>query len=299
MFFDESTCDGTWAARTPIGSREVGFWSILIVAIAFWANVVRATSAGDLPAANSIMMRVLDNGAFDVFAWMMVFARSGRLTEAGAASRRQIGTAFLAGAVALAPVRLAAAVALMLVAWLLLTDRRTSRAGREAALLLLALVLEMVWTSRFAIPHTIVTHVDARICAFLLGLLHMEATAHADVVANATMGFSVAIWPYCASSYPLSAVCLAFLVTLLYLGQTPRWGHGLWLGMSLITSMLLTEIRLVLLARGESDYHWWHDGPGAPVYVLAAVGLAIVFPVLAARREPTRMAASAASRGMA
>jgi hypothetical protein len=52
------------AGGNLIGTREPGFWSILIVAVAFWANVVQATSPGDMQGVNSIMARILDNEAF-------------------------------------------------------------------------------------------------------------------------------------------------------------------------------------------------------------------------------------------
>src|ERR1700722_15701898 len=90
-----------------IGSREAGYWSVVIVAVAFWANIVRGT--GELAGLGTMVTRVLDNGAFDVFAWTLVFAQTARLYEARPASRLQISTAFLVGAIVLAPVRVAAA----------------------------------------------------------------------------------------------------------------------------------------------------------------------------------------------
>jgi hypothetical protein len=265
-----------------IGIREVGFWSVLIVAIAFWANIVRGTGPAELPGVDSMAAGVLENGAFDVFAWILVFARAARMFEAGPASWRRISATFLVGVIALAPVRLAAGVAFVILGGSLLWDRRALAAGRQVGLVLLALAFETVWTSRFlAQPHLLAGQGDAKITAFLLGLLHTEAASHANIVDNLSANFSISVWPYCASSFPLAGVGLAFLVMLLYLDQAPRRRHLVWLGMSFIGSFLLTEVRLVLLATSQASYFWWHNGPGVSIYAVAALALAVVFPILA------------------
>lgn len=282
------TDDASRPASKLIGIREVGLWAVLIVAVAFWANIVRGASPGSMPDLDAMIARVLDNGAFDVFAWTMAFARSTGMFEAGPASRRQICSTFLAGAIALAPVRLATGAALVTLAALLLTDRRSLHAGRQVGMILLALAFETVWTSPLlALPHMIVSRVDAKVCAFLFGLLGNDATVHGNVVANVSGDFSIAVWPYCTSSHSLAGVCLAFLVTLVYLGQTPARRHAPWLAVSLAGSILLTEVRLLMLGTSEANYLWWHDGPGASIYVLTALSLAVVFPILAASAPRT------------
>src|SRR5208337_2607007 len=167
--------DGPTLVPDLIGTREVWVWSVLTVAVAFWANIVRGTSPGDLPGLGSMIARVIDNGAFDVFAWTLVFARVTRMSEAGPASRLQIWATFLVGAIALAPVRLAAGVGLVILGGLLLRERRTLPAGRQVGLVLLALAFETVWTSPLLAPmHVLVGSVDARISAFLFDLLNKE-----------------------------------------------------------------------------------------------------------------------------
>jgi hypothetical protein len=111
----------------------------------------------------------------------------------------------------------------------------------------------------------------------------MTAHVQGGVVENATTGFSLVILPPCASSYPLAAVALAFTVVVIYLGQWPRLRHLPFLAASLIASMVLTELRLTLLAIDLPTYEWWHSGPGTSIYAMAALGLAALFPVMAAR----------------
>jgi len=277
--------------RDLIGAREVWVWAVLIVAVAFWANILRGTSPGDLPGFDSMIARVLENGAFDVFAWSLVFARVTRVSAEGPASWLQIWTTYLVGAIALAPVRLATDVGLVILGGLLLRGRRTLPAGRQVGLVLLALAFENLWTSSLLTSlHVLVGRVDARISACLFSLLNTEAAARANVVENISTHFSISIWPGCASSFPLAGVSLAFLVFVVYLDQPLRGGHLLWLCMSFIGSILLTEIRLMLMATNEASYLWWHDGRGASVYAVAALALAVVFPILATRNPGTAKA---------
>ena len=271
-------------AGQHIGAREVGIWGVLIVAVAFWANIARGTTPGDVPEAGAILNRVLDSGAFNVFAWCLVLARTSRMWGAEPASRWQIWMNFLVGGIALAPVRVASAVSLALLGGLLLRGRRVLPAGRQIGLMLLALAFEAAWTSQLLAPlHVLVGRADAAICAFLLGLLNIVAVAHANVVNNISGNFSIVIWPPCASSLPLGCVSLAFLTMVLYLGRPLRLRLLPWLVLAFIGSILLTEIRLVLLAISEANYLWWHTGPGVSVYALAALALAVLFPVLATR----------------
>jgi hypothetical protein len=247
---------------------------------------VRGSGAGDLPDLSNVVTRVLDNGAFDVFAWTLIAARISSLTKAGPASPLQILTAFLLGVIVLAPVRVAAAVAAVVLGGLLLTQRHTLRAGRHAGLVLLAVAFETIWTSPLLSPlHTFVGRMDAVVCAFLSNLLQMQDVVHANVVENTVTHFSVAIYPACASSFPLAGVSLAFLVMCLYLGRSLHGRYLVWLVLSFIASIMLTEIRLVLLATSRVNYVWWHEGPGVSIYALAALGLAVVFPIMATRGE--------------
>jgi hypothetical protein len=270
-----------------IGTREVGVWSVLVVSVAFWANIVRARP-GDTPSLDSMIAGVLDDGAFDVFAWILVFARATRMYEARPASGFQIWATFLVGAIVLVPFRFATGLALVILGVLLLRDRHALPAARDVGLVFLALAFETVWASSFLLPlHVLVGSVDASINTFLLGLLNTDATAHANAVYNISANFSISIWPGCASSFPLAGVSLSFLVMVMYLGHPLRRRHVLWLGISVIASIALTEIRLVLMATNEAGYNWWHTGPGVSIYAVVALVLAAVFPLLATRGHRT------------
>ena len=264
-----------------IGAREVGVWSTLIVSVAFWANIVRA-SPGHAPSLHDAIANVLDNGAVDVLAWIWVFVRAGEMYAAKPASRLQIWATFLAGAIVLAPLRLATGLALIILGVCLLRERQALQAARHVGLVFLALAFETVWASSLMQPlHVLVGSMDANISALLLRLLGTDAIVHANTVDNISANFTICIWPACTSSSPLAAVSLLFIVVALLRGESPRRSHLPWLGGSLIASILLTEVRLVLLAMNESSYNWWHTGPGLTIYTMVALVPAVIFPILA------------------
>jgi hypothetical protein len=264
-----------------IGARETWLWALLIVSIAYWANIVRGDSPGDPTRFGSMIERVLNNGAFDVFAWMLMFVRVSKISCREPVSLHQTIITLLLGVIVLAPVRIAAAVALFVLGIFMLIDRG-SKAAQEVGLVALALAIVTVWTSSLLAPlHVLVGGVDASIGAVLFGWLGQQATSYANVLENIGEGFGIAIWPYCSSSMPIASVSLAFILIVLYRGATLRVSHLAWVGMSIVSSILLTHMRLLLMASNVTSYLWWHDGPGVTIYALLALGSAVAFPMLA------------------
>lgn len=289
--------DGVTTSGNAIGNREVGVWTVLIIAVAFWANILRGSEPGDLPALDAMLTRVLDNGAFDVFAWTLIFGRFASMYPPGPASWRRIMMGFAIGVIALAPVRLAPGIGLLLLGLVLVRDRTAVPAGRQVGLVMLALALETLWASRLlSMVHVLTARMDAMVVASLFRLVGIQAVSHINVVENIDSGFSIVIWTYCASSMPLASFALGFLVMCLYLGRAPRRGDLVWLAMGFAASIVLTEIRLMLLGLDEASYEWWHNGPGVSVYSVAALGLAALFPFLAMRSQQPPVATLAAGR---
>ena len=268
--------------RTRLGAYETRVWAILMIGFAFWANIVRTSNADGAMALAGIANAILDNGAFDVFAWALVLARfvAGR-DDRPATPRAVLGT-FALGVIVLIPARLPCALALAILGCALLTERDVPESVRRTSLIQFALAFEIVWMSPFLAPlHVLVASVDARITSALLGTIGDMAASHGNVVENSATDFSIVIWNYCSSSFPLAGVGLAFVVLVTYRGKALRIAHLPWLAASFVASAVLTEIRLVLLGTDEANYHWWHSGPGVSIYALAALGLSVLFPVLA------------------
>jgi hypothetical protein len=277
-----TVADGAVAARARVGAGEARLWAVLIVMVAYWANIVRLATDIAAPSFAAAIGGIVDNGAFDVFACGLVLVHVAAHTDRRPAARREILWTVLLGLIVLPPARLAAAAGLGVLGWRLAADRDAPRPLRPLRFVLFALALETIWMSPFLSPlHVLVGGLDARATAALLRALGQTAARHANVVENASTEFSIVIWPYCASSFPLADVVLAFVVIVLYRGRALRAWRLPWLGASLVASVLLTELRLVLLARDEASYDWWHFGPGVAVYTLAALALSVVFPILA------------------
>ncbi len=279
-----------------IDTRELHFWAGLSVFVAFWLQVVLDGRPIAVLTPRDALDHILDNGAFDVFAWGLVALRLAELAPPRPARGWQIVTAFLIGLLVLSPYRLATAAALAAQAFRLLIEPNPTRQGRQVAWLFLALAVESAWLSGLVAPlHALVAHLDAAIVACALRALGVAAAAHGNLVATAGSGFSIIIWPFCSASHPLAAVGLGYLVMTVFLDRPGPRQHWPWVGATFLSSIVLTEIRLTLLAWDQASYTWWHDGPGATIYTLAALGLAVSFPILAHRGwDGTRAAARGA-----
>lgn len=280
---DLSLPSRTRASRWSISARELGVWSLATVAIGYFARDVRAASDVGDPGLQAFIEGIVDESAFVVFAWILILARAFGTLTTEAASAKQLWGALLAGAISVAPFRLANAFALAILGLNFLFIPGSRQAGRDIAWCLFALALESIWLSSLIAPlHVLVGHLDAQICVLLLDLQNMVVHAQGGVVANATTGFSVMIWSGCSSSYPLAAVALAFTVMTIYMGQRPQLRQLPFLAASMIASIVLTEWRLALLAIDQPRYEWWHAGPGTSIYAIVALGLAALFPAMAA-----------------
>lgn len=274
--------DMPWPNKLRISSKELKSWSVIVIGIAFWANIVIATNGDSGDAIAAMLNRILENGAFDVFAWIMIAVGCIQLHDDRPASGRAILAALLAAALVLVPGRLATAAALTLVAGIVFAGAPAAASARPTRLVLAALAAEALWMSwPLAGLHVLVGTVDAGIVTHLLRALGQAAYQHGNVVENVSGSFSIAVWPYCSSSLPLASVCLAFVVITFYRGHALRRAHLPWLAASLLASVALTELRLVLMAWDAGAYAWWHSGPGVSVYAVAALAVTAVAPMLA------------------
>ena len=224
---------------------------------------------------------VLDNGAFDVFAWALVLVRCWTARDDRPASWYSIAATIFLGAIVLVPVRLASAAALVVLGLVFAGPGAVLCGRADADRAVRARVRDRLGDVAVGAAARAGGGIDARVTAFLLRALGHAAVPHGNVVEHLSANFSIEIWPYCSSSFPLAAVGLAFVVMVLYRGGTMRAAQLPWLALSWAASIVLTEIRLVLLAWNETSYHWWHDGSGTTVYTLAALGLSVLFPILA------------------
>jgi len=240
---------------------------------------------------------VLDNGAFDVFAWGLLFLRCA--TAGGAAGgvagdpgRRDAGRD-RAGAGAPGLGARAAAGRL-----LLFSGPDVPAPVRPARLLLFALALETVWLSPLVAPlHMVLARLDAQVVPLLLGAVGQapRGTATWWRTCRPVQHRDLAVLRLVLSARRHGA---RFTAIVMCRGTTLRRAHLPWLALSCLASMALTELRLVLLAGGKASYHWWHDGNGSVLYGLAALGLSVAFPIVATRVAPVpargRLAGSAA-----
>ena len=264
--------------------RELRIWTLLILGLSYWANVVRTYRHDGPISLASTAQSVLSDGAFNVAAWAMVAAWAARVAPSSPASRRQIACSLAIGLLCAVPTR-QTTIAALVVLGVTLAIYKGMHHSREPAALLGCLAIEMVWTSTYLLPlHNMVARLDAAACGAILNSLGQSVAVHDNMLDNVQTGFSVEVLGPCASSFPLAGVLMAFLVTLLYCNRFLRVADLGWLAAALLASIALTEARLSLMATGEASYVWLHDQGGATVYTLLALALAVLFPVLAILR---------------
>jgi hypothetical protein len=266
--------------------RELWVWGIVLAAVAFWGKVMSAPGSPDpglIAAIADIANRVIEAGAFTVAAWVMIVMRAGDLVPSGPASPRLVLALLGIGLLCAIPTRPATAFVLAVLGGALLRSRQATRGGRQAGLLLLALTLVAASESKLFGPlHVWVAGIDAHLVAWTARLAGMPAVADGNVVMQGSSG--IEIWVACTSSVQLPQVVLAFCVVVLHRRGECRWGDLPWLLSALLASVVLTEIRLSQMIRSDAAYTWWHSGPGLTIYSLAALTLALLFPLLATSR---------------
>jgi hypothetical protein len=263
-------------------AAELRIWGLAIVGVAYWADIIRGANEHSGSVVGSAVDGVIANGVFNACAWAMILTRTWAGSDRAPARVRDIIATVAAGVAVIAPVRLALSLGLAILGSTLYSDSRLPHEARRMRLVFLALAIETLSTTALAAPlHVAAGALDASATSFLLNQFGQTASHHGDFIENLSSGTGIAVWPLCASTFPLPGVCLAFLLTLLYFRQRLRKSQLAWLVASCLASVLLTEARLTLMAWSNDDFHWWHDGPGVTVYVLAALSLAVLFPLLA------------------
>jgi len=276
--------------RDSIGNDILTFgefrgWTLLIAGAAYWGNVIRTSQSEDMIGLSSIARSIVNHGAFNIAAWAMIAAWVSQAGPRGFASRGQIAAGLAIGLLLVVPTRQTTIVGLIALGWTFAIPTGTGR-DRQIATLLIALAVEMVWTSTYLLPlHSAVAMLDVRVCEAILGLLGDGIQAHGNLLENARAGIDLEVLSSCASSFPLAGVVMAFLVTMIYWGRLPRLADMPWLAAALLASIALTELRLSLMAQGPIDYTWIHNGEGVPLYTLSATALAVLFPSLAMLRR--------------
>ncbi len=278
----ENNPNGFFAGRPSVG--ELWLWCVVLAGISYWAELLRNSPAVLAPLdpvtlANSIF----GAGAFTVAAWAMVAARVGRLVAHRPASIPLIVAALAVGLLCVIPARQVTGLLLGAMGASLLTRPEATRYGRQAGLLLSALAGTWIWSRFFTPLHVLVAHLDAHVVGWVLNAAGLDVAVNGNLILNGDLGVEVLI--PCTSSLPLAEVVLAFVVITLYLRGCYLRSDLPWLLASLATSVLLTEIRLMLMSLDGDSYQWWHYGPGSSVYEFTALLGASIFPLVAALRH--------------
>jgi hypothetical protein len=279
----------------PLQLGKLYAWALLFIGVSYWGNVLRTFPHGVDGHFIWMLNSVLGNGAFNVAAWVIIAIRSKRIAPAGMASRKQIALATAIALMCVVP-RTQATVGPLLALGIVLARSSGTRYGQHVAILLLGIAAELIWGSFYMLRlHASVAELDAQAVVALLSLAGKSVFAHGNVVDNVPAQHSIEVLGFCASTFPLAQLGLAYLVTNAFCGRLPGRGDVPWFAAALLTSVALTEIRLSLLALSGTSYHWWHDGEGAAIYILAVTMVSVLLPFLATRKMHAANQGSAAA----
>jgi hypothetical protein len=260
--------------------REIRLWSLLMIALAYLMNIIRSTgSFADAPSVQTIADGIISQSAFDLLAWVVIFEAVGSLSRETPATRRHVFQTVLVGILCAMPARQSNAVAMLALACFLYRQDQSIGCARRIALVLSALAFEDIWTFNDFL-HIAVGKFDAQVIAAIYRGCGLMVTVDGNVVQHG-LGFGIIVLGPCASSYMLAGTGVALLVTGLFRRATFGRFWVVWLCGSLFASVVLTEMRLSLMAANLSSYGWWHSGPGQPIYSLTSAVSAVVFSMLA------------------
>jgi hypothetical protein len=269
-----------------IDAREMWAWSLVLVAVAYWANAVRAAPYTGPFALATLPERLSSIGAFNAAAWLLIATRVRHLDSSRTASPAMILAAVSIGIICLVPARQAAIASLLLAAAALSKWAPPSRSRREIVLLLVGIAGAFLWSSFYlGFVHIAGARMDAGIVAAILRTAGYAVESLGNIVTVDGAGSDLRILVACSSSIQLAEVGLAFLVVRIF-RDCPLGRPDLpWLIATFVVSILLTELRLSLMALSDDCFHYWHDGVGSAIYQVAAVGAAILIPAMAPRKN--------------
>jgi hypothetical protein len=258
-------------------------WALLLIGISYWGNVLRASSHGATANAGWLLNSVLYNGAFNIAAWVLIAVRAGKIVAPTViATRLQIAFLMAIALVCVVPKTQATVGPLLILAVMLARSSRT-RDGHVVAILLFGIAVELIGGAFYMLSlHLIVAKLDAQVVVALLSFAGQNVQAYGNVVDNVSAQHGIEVLAPCASSFPLAQLGLAYLVTKIYFGHLPGRGDLPWFAAAVVASVVLTELRLSLLALSGPSYVWWHDGDGTTVYIFSQLAISVLFPILAA-----------------
>lgn len=242
-------------------------------------------SSGNIGSIGAFVSAIIGSSAFVVAAWVLILWRANHLTQPRDSSLSDIMIAFGLCLLFALPALETKIFALLMFSWVLLFRGGVTPNGRQAGLLLAILALREAWHTPYLHPLDVaVAHADAPVVAWLANHLGDHVTVAGKIVGN--QAFSIDILAGCSSAFPLADVALGFFVVVIWFRGECRLADLSWLMLSLVASILLTELRLTLIVPNQMTYEFWHNGQGNTLYEAVALGITLLIPFLSCVVSP-------------
>lgn len=272
------------ALETGLSARGAGRRLISRGEALSWATgfLVVAYVAGCVAPADGVASARTDSGlaGLDLLAGAVAIHRL-RGTVAEAAGGTELGLlAVLAAVGALGP-HMAAPFALTLLGlWML---RRGDPAVRAAAAIALALAAHELWSRLvFAVLSPELVQVDAALVGSAVKATIAGATWRGNLISTGH-GHVIAIADACSSFANVSSALLVW-VAVTKLERLEWRRRDLLVGAAAVAGqVLLNAGRIYLMALSWPLFLYWHDGPGAQIYVVAASVSSVLIAAAGAR----------------
>jgi exosortase/archaeosortase family protein len=254
--------------RGSIARREILLWALGAAAISFLVrNYFRQEGAE----------------RFAIFDCLGFFAAAMRLARSSplAATRFDVGAAFVAAALAAFGPNHAAGLSLTLLSLVVLTSRDVN--ARAAGAVMLALAGHQLWSKvLFAGLGPEIVKIDATLVGLATKMFVPGATWVGNVIST-TPTFSIVVEEGCSS---FSNVSLALLC---YVGvsrlERAEWRRGdLWVICAVCAAQILLNVaRIFAMAQSYPLFQFWHEGAGAQIYAAAAAVSAVFISAIGTR----------------
>jgi exosortase/archaeosortase family protein len=250
-----------------VARRDIFIWAAAVLFLNYLFGVVKEIPSTSLEGLVSELGAV---GIFQYLAWYAVFRLLGS-SGAGSAARPRdlLITAALCLPIFLPTSRMiwVAATGIAIYLWLTSADDPKLRA---AGIVLAALAVQELWGHLFFdLVAFSLLRAEAAVVGTLLEAVRPGTMWHDNAIIGPS-GFGIVIATTCSSFHNLSLAMLCWLTVSRLRRQDWRAGDFVIGGAIGVTMILFNIARLCLMGWDVRLFHFWHDGAGAEIFVIAA-----------------------------
>lgn len=250
-----------------LSRREVFIWALISLAAQsllltnFLSNFLPLSGAADYGST-----ALASQSAFQFLAWYAAFQL---ILESQSSPRASVGDltiALLACCAALFSLHpLVSGTALMLVGLYLWQTAHGDEKLKSAAVVALALATNLYWAPKiFEFVSLPLLRADAALVGTLVSMFAPDVSWSDTIITFNS--HSIGIYGACSSFHNISLGLLCW-ITITKLMRSEWVASDFTAGLMVTAAVVILNTgRLALMARGQAEFVYWHDGPGADLF---------------------------------